>query len=130
MYLVYKPPNFLIRYFQRRWPDVLWHVSTSSKIIALTIDDGSSEYTGEIMKILGTNDATATFFIIGSQIAGHKETLQHLIQNGNELGNHAMHDESSRSLRDATLVDQIHSVEEMLHEAYAAADAEPPPKYF
>src|SRR5438874_1980607 len=66
-YLVYKPPNFLIRCFQRWWPDVLWRVSTSSKIVALTIDDGPSEYTDEIMQILRTNGATATFFIIGSQ---------------------------------------------------------------
>jgi peptidoglycan/xylan/chitin deacetylase (PgdA/CDA1 family) len=130
LYLVYKPPNFLIRYFQYRWPDVLWRVSTSSKIIALTIDDGPSEYTEEIMQVLKANDATATFFIIGSQIEWHEETLQHLIRNGNELGNHAMYDEPSRSLHDATLVDQIQSVEEMLHKAYSAVDADPPPKYF
>jgi peptidoglycan/xylan/chitin deacetylase (PgdA/CDA1 family) len=130
LYFVYKPPDFLIRHFARRWPDVLWRVSTSSKIIALTIDDGPSEFTDEIMQILKTNDATATFFIIGSQIAGHKETLQQLIRNGNELGNHAMHDEPSRSLDDTTLVDQIQSVEEMLQEAYAAVDTGPPPKYF
>ena len=130
LYFAYKPPNFLIRYFQHRWPDVLWRVSTSSKIVALTIDDGPSEYTDEIMQILKANNATATFFIIGSQVAGRKETLKQLIRNGNELGNHAMHDEPSRSLGDTTLVDQIHSVEEMLHEAYAAVDADPPPKYF
>ena len=129
-YVIYKPPAFLIHYFQRRWPDVLWRVSTSSKIIALTIDDGPSQYTHEIMQILHANNATATFFIIGSQVAGHEATLQDLIRNGNELGNHAMHDEPSRSLSDATLVDHIQSVEEMLHEAYAAVDAEPPPKYF
>ncbi len=130
LYSVYKPPDFLIRYFQRRWPDVLWRVSTSSKIIALTIDDGPSQYTDEMMQILKKNGATATFFIIGSQITGHEETLQHLIRNGNELGNHAMRDEPSRSLGDTTLVDQIRSVEEMLNEAYAAVHAEPPPKYF
>ncbi len=130
LYLIYKPPDFLIRYFQHRWPDVLWRVSTSSKIVALTIDDGLSEYTEEIMQVLKANGATATFFIIGSQIVGHEETLQRLIRNGNELGNHAMHDEPSRSLRDATLVEQIQSVEEMLQEAYTAVGAEPPPKYF
>src|SRR5436305_794168 len=70
LYLVYKPPNLLIRYFQYRWPDVLWRISTSSKIIALTIDDGPSQYTNEIMEILKSNEATATFFMIGSQIEG------------------------------------------------------------
>lgn len=129
-YAIYKPPAFLIRYFQYRWPDVLWQASTSSKIVALTIDDGPSEYTGEIMQILKANNATATFFIIGSQVAGHEQTLQDLIRNGNELGNHAMHDEPSRSLGDTTLIEQIHSVEGLLNEAYAAVNVEPPPKYF
>ena len=130
VYLIYKPPAYLVRYFQWRWPNVLWRVSTSSKVIALTIDDGPSEYTHEIMQILESNGAKATFFIIGSQVAGREKTLQDLIRNGNELGNHAMHDEPSRSLSDATLVDQIHSVERMLREAYNTIDAKPPPKYF
>lgn len=130
LYLVYKPPGLLIRLLERRWSDVLWHVPTSSKVVALTIDDGPSQYTDEILQILKMNGATATFFVIGSQVAGHEGTLQDLIRNGNELGNHAMHDEPSRSLSDTTLVDQIHSVEEMIREAYAAADAKPPPRYF
>ncbi|CAF9909983.1 hypothetical protein IMSHALPRED_008522 [Imshaugia aleurites] len=129
-YVIYKPPTYLVRYLQWRWPDVLWRISTSSKVIALTIDDGPSEYTKEISQILKSNGATATFFIIGSQVAGQEKTLQDLIRNGNELGNHAMHDEPSRSLSDATLVDQIQSVEGMLYEAYNTIDAEPPPKYF
>lgn len=129
-YCIYKPPAFLVRYFQHRWPDVLWRVPTSSKVIALTIDDGPSEYTNEIMHILKSNGATATFFVIGAQVPGHEKTLQDLIRNGNELGNHAMHDEPSRSLSDATLAEEIQSVEEMLHEAYAAVNAEPPPNYF
>ena len=129
-YCVYRPPAALILYFQYRWPDVLWRVSTSSKVIALTIDDGPSEYTDEIMRILNDNGATATFFIIGSQVPEHEETLQNLVRNGHELANHAMHDEPSRSLSDPTLVNQIHFVEDMLHTAYDAVDAEPPPKYF
>ncbi|KAI4165486.1 MAG: hypothetical protein LQ342_000896 [Letrouitia transgressa] len=128
--MVYKPPSLLVRYLQRRWPDVLWRVPTSSKVIALTIDDGPSEYTDEIMQILKSNGATATFFIIGSQVAGREKTLQDIVRNGNELGNHAMHDEPSRSLSDSTLVEEIHSVEEMMHKAYDVVGKEPPPKYF
>ena len=129
-YWIYKPPAYLIRYFQWRWPDVLWRISTSSKVVALTIDDGPSEYTDEIMQILKSNGATATFFIIGSQVPGHEKTLEALIRNGNELGNHAMHDEPSRSLSDAVLGDQIRSVGEVLQQAYTSVDAEHPPQYF
>lgn len=130
LYIVYKPPALLIRYFQRRWPDVLWRVQASSNVVALTIDDGPSEYTEEILQILKENGATATFFVIGAQVPGHEETLQAMIRGGNELGNHAMHDEPSRSLSDSSLVEQIHTVEEMINEAYDGVDAKPPPKYF
>ncbi|MCJ1403737.1 hypothetical protein MMC11_006960 [Xylographa trunciseda] len=131
LYMIYKPPALLISYFQHRWPDVLWRVSTSSKVVALTLDDGPSEYTNEIMQILSANNATATFFVIGSQVTGHQETLQDLIRHGNELANHAMHDEPSRSLSDGMLVDHIQSVENMIEEVYAASDTEhTPPRYF
>lgn len=129
-YLIYKPPSYLVRYFQWRWPDVLWRVPKSSKVVALTIDDGPSDYTHELKQILEFNDATATFFIIGSQVAGREKVLHDLIRNGNELGNHAMYDEPSRSLSDAALVEQIRSVEGIIHEAYTTIDAEPPPNYF
>lgn len=79
---------------------------------------------------LKANNATATFFIIGSQVAGHEHTLQDLTRNGNEPGNHAMHDEPSRPLSDTTLVEQIHSVEGLLNKTYAAVNVEPPSKYF
>ncbi|KAF1817044.1 nodulation protein nodB [Eremomyces bilateralis CBS 781.70] len=130
LYWIYKPPSFLIRHFQCRWPDVLWRVDTASKVVALTIDDGPSQYTNEIMQILKENDATATFFVIGSQVAGREPILQDLIRGGNELGNHAMRDEPSRDLSDGTLAEQIHTVEDMLRDAYTAVEKEPAPKYF
>lgn len=61
---------------------------------------------------------------------GREEILQGLVRNGNELANHAMHDEPARSLTDATLADEIRSVETMNHKAYANAGIDPPPRYF
>ncbi len=129
-YIIYKPPNLLIRYFQHRWPDVLWHVPTASKVIALTIDDAPSEYTDEIMDILKANGATATFFVIGSQVKGREGILRDLVRNGNELGNHAMHDEPSKALSNDDLVSQIASVEKMIDTAYTSAGVKLPPRYF
>lgn len=131
LYLVYKPPLLLILYFQHRWPDVLWHVSTTKKLIALTIDDVPSKYTNEILQILKANDVTATFFVIGSQVSGREKVLQDLIRNGNELANHAMYDEPSRSLSNIELRAQILTVDAMIDEAYAAAGVHSSrPRYF
>ena len=130
LYIIYKPPPFLIRYFQRRWPSVLWQVSTSSKLIALTIDDAPSDYTPEIMRLLDANEATATFFVIGSQAAGRESMLRDLVRHGHELGNHGMHDEPAFRLSDAALTEQIQFVEEVIRSAYTAVRAPAPPKYF
>ena len=129
-YIIYKPPHLLIRYFQYRWPEVLWHVPTGKKIVALTIDDGPSEYTEEIMEILKENEASATFFVIGGQVEGRQRVLEGLVRNGNELGNHAMHDEPARALSDKSLEEQIYEVEGKVRQAYSAADVEPSAKYF
>lgn len=129
-YLVYRPPSLVITLFQHRWPGVLWRVSTSRKLIALTIDDAPSEYTSRIVQLLHDNDAHATFFVIGSQVPGREAILEDIIRNGNELGNHAMHDEPSRSLTDAELTQQIEAVQANIDKAYGAVDAGSPPHYF
>ncbi|KAF2273217.1 nodulation protein nodB [Westerdykella ornata] len=129
-YLIYKPPSLLIKFFEYQWPDVLWRISTSEKIVALTIDDAPSEYTSQVLDILEENDAFATFFVIGSQVPGREEILEEIVRNGNELGNHAMHDEPSRSLSDDELKGQIMTVEESIRKAYDSLNMAPPPRYF
>ncbi|KAI8957702.1 carbohydrate esterase family 4 protein [Daldinia sp. FL1419] len=134
-YVVYKPPRSLIRYFARRWPDVLWEVpSTDQKVVALTIDDAPSEHTQEILAVLNGHEATATFFVIGGQVPGREETLADIVRSGSELGNHAMHDEPSRALSDEELTTQIETVRERIRAAYATANSvenpKMPPQYF
>ena len=128
---VYKPPRWLIRLVQRRYPDVLFHVPTSSKILALSIDDGPSVYTPEIARMLAIYGAKATFFLIGSNIAGHEALLQEVITSGHELANHAMHDEPSIALSNEDLTRQIQGVEGQISAMYPSTASSPLyPKFF
>lgn len=130
-YIIYRPPRLLIRYFQHRWPDVLWEVSlppSSQKLIALTIDDAPSEYTREILQILKENDAHATMFVIGGQVEGREEVLREVVAAGNELGNHAMHDEAAMGLDLDVLEGQIDRVQALIRQAYADAGVTAGPK--
>lgn len=130
-YVIYKPPSLLIRYLQSKWPDVLFHVDVNEKVIALTIDDAPSYYTTQILDILKENNAKATFFVIGGQTSGREEDLKKLIEAGMELGNHAMHDEASRSLPTQELQAQIKQVESLIATAYSSANIDlPDRKYF
>jgi peptidoglycan/xylan/chitin deacetylase (PgdA/CDA1 family) len=130
LYIIYKPPNALIRYFQQRWPDVLWQMPTSRNIIALTIDDAPSEHTREILQILEANNVTASFFIIGAQVPGREDLMVEMVKQGHELSNHAMHDEASKSLGDNELRSQIETVQNVIANIYKSAGAPQPERRF
>ncbi|KAF5982650.1 nodulation nodB [Fusarium coicis] len=112
------------------YPDVLFEEPTDQRIIALSIDDAPSTHTDDIMQVLEENDAHATFFVIGSQVEGRKDKLVNLVAKGHELGNHAMHDEPSKSLSNQKLLEEVHLVKDMLTEAYAANGQILPNNYF
>lgn len=61
---------------------------TDEKVIALTFDDGPSENTLKILKILREYNATATFFCIGHKIDEHPEIFKQILNEGHCVGNH------------------------------------------
>jgi peptidoglycan/xylan/chitin deacetylase (PgdA/CDA1 family) len=137
LYTLYKPPTWLIDYFQTKYPSVTFHIadwpSPEEKVVALTIDDGPSDYTLEIASLLKEHEAEATFFVLGSQIEGREDVLRKLIDGGNELGNHAMNDVPARDLPEAQLKKEIIAVEAKLRELYLTTPGfhpPTPPRYY
>ena len=65
------------------------HVETDEKRIALTIDDGPSERTAEILSALDELDIPATFFLCGSAMAALPEDAKAIASEGHEIGNHS-----------------------------------------
>lgn len=130
VYVIYKPPTFVINGLQRRFPQVVFQVPTTKKIVALTIDDAPSAYTEQILDILKAHGATATFFTIGGQAPGREQLLQDILSAGSELGNHAMHDEPSINLPSETLQSEIHQVDIFINNAYAAVGQNRKSHYF
>lgn len=60
------------------------------KVIYLTIDDGPSAYTDEIIKILNRNNVKATFFMINSNMEAYPEQVKNIVKNGNTAGFHSV----------------------------------------
>jgi cellulose synthase/poly-beta-1,6-N-acetylglucosamine synthase-like glycosyltransferase/peptidoglycan/xylan/chitin deacetylase (PgdA/CDA1 family) len=59
------------------------------KRIALTFDDGPDpRWTPKIASALRRLNASATFFVVGSQVVRHSEIVRRLHRDGFELGNH------------------------------------------
>lgn len=64
------------------------HVETNEKVVALTFDDGPTQNVEEILALLDTYDAKATFFLIGNEIEKSPELAMEIAKNGHQLGNH------------------------------------------
>ncbi len=58
------------------------------KAIALTFDDGPSDYTEELLDGLELYGARATFFVIGSKAEKNPETVKRAHEDGHLIGNH------------------------------------------
>lgn len=65
-----------------------WSPKTDRKVIYLTFDDGPSQYTPEVLKILTENGATATFFQIGRNVPRDPAIEKQIIEQGSAIGNH------------------------------------------
>ena len=63
---------------------------TYGKVAYLTIDDGPSEYTDEIIKILNKNNVKATFFMINNNMQAYPKQVKNIVENGNTAGFHSV----------------------------------------
>ena len=79
----------LSKILPKRIFNVYFHGSRENKRIALTFDDGPSEVTKELLKILKKEDSKATFFVLGKKIKNNKEIIKEMIKQGLEVGNHS-----------------------------------------
>ncbi|MFT3864190.1 MAG: polysaccharide deacetylase family protein [Solirubrobacterales bacterium] len=64
--------------------------STERKVVALTFDDGPSEYTERFLDVLREKDVPGTFFEIGQEMPGREATMRRILAEGDEIGDHTM----------------------------------------
>lgn len=65
-----------------------YSVDSTKPMVALTFDDGPSEYTSQILDLLTQYGGRATFFMIGNRVAKHKEVVQQVVEQGSEIASH------------------------------------------
>lgn len=56
--------------------------------VALTFDDGPSQWTADIVELLNTHQARATFFLVGQHAADHPLLVDMIRDGGHEVGVH------------------------------------------
>lgn len=76
---------------QTLYPNWVWQVRTSEKILYLSFDDGPHpEITPRVLDLLKQYEAKATFFCIGKNVAAHPAIYHRILTEGHRTGNHTM----------------------------------------
>ncbi|HUP18414.1 MAG TPA: polysaccharide deacetylase family protein, partial [Gemmatimonadota bacterium] len=94
-------PDTIVRGLEAAAPEVLWRVPTDEPVVALTIDDGPSSHTDEILEVLAAHGARATFFLIGERVAERPAAVRRIVEAGGEVANHTMEERATILMDDA-----------------------------
>lgn len=88
--------------------DLIWDIKTREKELFLSFDDGPEpEVTPEILEVLQSYKAKASFFCIGKNVENHPDIYQRILDEGHSVGNHTFNHEKGW---DTTLMTYLRSV--------------------
>ena len=85
------------------------------KKIALTFDDGPSDYTARLLDCLEANNAKATFFLVGNMIDYYSEDVTRMEALGCELGNHSYDHTDLSTLSAEEVSNEIGQTDQLLN---------------
>lgn len=97
--------------------EVKLEVDPTKPMVALTYDDGPGQYTDRLLNCLEQNEAKATFFMVGSSVAGHKDTVKRMAKLGCELGNHSYSHPAFSKLSAASMRSEVSKTNEQIKNA-------------
>ncbi len=72
-----------------RGPAFRDHGPRGAKRIAIGFDDGPSDYTASVLRVLQRFHSEATFFVVGTELAGRAAVMRRVLDAGSEIGNHS-----------------------------------------
>lgn len=107
-------PPVLVDSLERASPEVIFSASLDRKVVALTIDDGPSDQTEEILSALEASDARATFFLIGTRMERRPDVVRRIVDAGHEVGNHTMEETPSILLGRTEFAQQLRETDLLL----------------
>ena len=106
--------NDLEKFKQR--DDFLKAQYRKKKLVALTFDDGPSEYSSILIDELKKRDVVATFFVLGSEVKKHPETLKFAYDTGNEIGIHSYEHKLFTKLSQDEILNQVSKTKNIIFE--------------
>lgn len=96
--------------------EVLAECSDEMPQLALTFDDGPSEYTITLSEGLKERGVQATFFLLGENMERNEAAVKQLAQDGHLLGNHSYHHVKLNKLSQSKACQEIVKTNNLIYE--------------
>jgi len=95
-------------------------------MVALTFDDGPSQYTGYILDVLELHGARATFCVLGNRVEAWADTIRRMDYHGSEVVGHSWNHRNFTNLNEEEIKRQILDTSAIIEEILGF----PPPPIF
>ena len=106
-------------------PEAQAEEDTGAKLLAITFDDGPSQYTNELLDGLKARGAKATFFMCGvnggNGTVKHRAEMERMLAEGHQLANHTWSHAAFGRLGAAKIKSEVAAVEEALFDVVGGA---------
>ncbi len=101
------------------YPDIDVTGLKGKKLVALTFDDGPSQYTGKLLDALKKHNAKATFFVVGSRLGSDSSNalLKRMEAEGHVVGNHSQNHKNLKYLSAANVASEMYTAAERIKTA-------------
>lgn len=97
--------------------DAVAELPAETKYIALTFDDGPRrETTARLLDGLRERGASATFFLVGEELAGNEDLVERMAAEGHQIGNHTWSHVRLGGTSPETAGQEVRKTEEALRE--------------
>ncbi|MET9634798.1 polysaccharide deacetylase family protein, partial [Lentzea sp. NPDC006480] len=92
-------------------------VETNEKVVALTFDDGPDPAGAQqVLDTLREEQAKATFFLMGRDLASHPELGRKIAEAGHEIGNHTYNHERMVGVTPSTVTKEIEDTDRQIRQ--------------
>jgi len=92
-------------------------IDPNKPMVAITYDDGPSQYTPGILDVLKENNSVATFFVLGLHVHNNDDVLNRMLQEGSQIGNHTYNHKKLTTISDEELYKQLKGTDDLIYMA-------------
>jgi len=92
-------------------------VNTHKNIVAITFDDGPTEFTDKVLNLLNKDKHKATFFCVGNRIENLPVTTKRIAEEGHLIGNHTYSHSKQIGFKNTKgLVEELNTTDRLIEE--------------